>query len=57
MPRENTKTNVGWQVYLSNFALRQFNDLHAITGDTEWCYPARDGLGTPFGEDGDQAGG
>ena len=40
VPRENTKTNVDWQVYLSEFALRQFKDLHALTGDSDWCFPA-----------------
>ena len=41
VPRENTKTKVDWQVYLSDFAQRQFKELHAVTGDTDWCYPAR----------------
>lgn len=41
VPRENTKTNVDWHVFLSDFALRQFQQLHVLTGDTEWCYPAR----------------
>ena len=41
VPREHTKTNVDWHVFLSDFALRQFQQLHALTGDTEWCYPAR----------------
>jgi integrase len=41
VPRENTKTQVAWLVYLSGFTLRQFKELHALTGDTEWCYPAR----------------
>ena len=45
VPRENTKTNVDWQVYLSEFAARQFRELHALSGDTDWCYPARDGSG------------
>lgn len=45
VPKETTKTNVDWHVYLSDFALRQFEQLHALTGDTEWCFPAqqRDG--------------
>ena len=43
-PAENTKTKVDWQVYLSDFALRQFRALHEISGSTDWCYPARDGL-------------
>lgn len=41
VPRENTKTKVDWLVYLSDFSLRQFRALKALTGDTEWCYPAR----------------
>ena len=45
VPRENTKTRVDWQVYLSDFALRHFKALHAITGvgddKSEWCFPAR----------------
>ena len=41
VPRENTKTKVDWQVYLSDFAQLQFKELHAVTGDTDWCYPAR----------------
>ena len=41
VPRENTKTKVDWLVYLSDFSLRQFLALKALTGDTEWCYPAR----------------
>ena len=45
VPRQNIKTNVDWQVYLSEIAVRQFKDLHALTGETEWCYPARDGSG------------
>jgi integrase len=34
VPRENTKTNVDWQVYLSEFAMRQFRELHALSGET-----------------------
>ena len=45
VPAANTKTNVAWQVYLSDFALRQFKALHELSGHTDWCYPARDGLG------------
>ncbi|MGH8787736.1 MAG: tyrosine-type recombinase/integrase [Cupriavidus necator] len=45
VPRENTKTRVDWQVYLSDFALRHFKALHEITGTgddkSEWCFPAR----------------
>ena len=28
-------------VYLSPFALRQFEELHPLTGHTPWCFPAR----------------
>jgi integrase len=41
VPRENTKTRVEWNVYLSPFALRQFKGLHALTGDTPFCFPSR----------------
>lgn len=41
VPRETTKTNVDWQVYLSEFALRQFKALHELTGKKEWCFPAQ----------------
>lgn len=40
VPQENTKTNVNWQVFLSPFALKHFRALHAITGNTPWCFPA-----------------
>lgn len=48
VPRENTKTHVDWQVYLSEFALRQFKALHDITGKTEWCFPASQQEGHVF---------
>jgi integrase len=41
VPRENTKTQVAWLVYLSAFALRQFKALHVLNGDSDWCFPAR----------------
>jgi integrase len=45
VPRENTKTKAEWKVYLSPFVLRQFRTLHALTGDTPFCFPARAGMG------------
>lgn len=45
IPRENTKTGVELKVYLSPFALRQFKALHALTGDTPFCFPARAAAG------------
>ncbi|WP_457325137.1 tyrosine-type recombinase/integrase [Roseateles sp. P5_E11] len=41
VPAANTKTRVDWKVYLSPFAVRQFKALHALTGDTAFCFPAR----------------
>ena len=49
VPRNNTKTRTDWRVFLSDFALRAFKELHAMTGpdgrDSAWCFPAsqRDG--------------
>jgi len=40
VPRKNTKTKVAWKVYLSPFALRQFKALHALTGETPFCFPS-----------------
>jgi integrase len=45
VPAENTKTRVSWKVYLSQFALRQFTTLHALTGDTAFCFPSRAAVG------------
>jgi integrase len=48
IPKENTKGARGKQqeqrVFLSDFALGQFRALQAITGQTQWCFPSRDGL-------------
>lgn len=41
VPAANTKTKQKWHVYLSPFATRQFKALHQLTGDTPWCFPAR----------------
>lgn len=46
VPAANTKTGVDWRVYLSSFSLRQFRALHALTGDTAFCFPARAAKGT-----------
>ncbi len=42
VPRATTKTKVEWMVFLSNFAVRQFELLHAITAGGPWCFPGRD---------------
>lgn len=42
IPKENVKDNVAdLTVYLSAFALGQFQHLHAHTGHSAWCFPAR----------------
>jgi integrase len=45
IPRQNTKGSIGNQsdltVYLSQLALDQFRQLHEVTGDSEWCFPAK----------------
>lgn len=44
IPARNTKGQKGKQnaltVYLSPFALKQFRELHKLTGESEWCFPA-----------------
>ena len=45
IPAANTKGERGRKcdqlVYLSDFTLGQFKQLHALTGDSEWAFPAR----------------
>ncbi len=45
IPAVNTKGKRGKKreqlVYLSNFTFNQFKQLHALTGDTKWAFPAR----------------
>ena len=50
VPREDTKTKVEWMVFLSDFALRQFTALHALTKDSEWCFPAINNEGSIDGK-------
>jgi len=46
IPKENTKrsgkkdTRTDHVVYLSDFALNQFKELHLLTGHTNWAFPA-----------------
>jgi len=46
IPAANTKGERGRKsdqlVYLSDFTLDQFKQLHALTGDSNWAFPARD---------------
>jgi integrase len=42
IPKANVKDNVAdLTVFLSPFALEQFQLLHEVTGHGEWCFPAR----------------
>jgi integrase len=45
IPKENVKGSrrreQAQHVYLSDFALSQFRQLHAITGDSKWAFPAK----------------
>lgn len=45
IPAANTKGERGQKrdqlVYLSDFTLDQFKQLHALTGDSDWAFPAR----------------
>lgn len=48
IPKENVKDSLAdLRVFLSEFALDQFRQLHAVTGESEWCFPAsnKDGHG------------
>ena len=41
IPAENAKNSRPHTVYLSNFALEKFRDLHAIARPCDWVFPAR----------------
>jgi integrase len=43
IPAGNSKNAKDHTVFLSDFAMGQFERLHELTGDAEWCFPARDG--------------
>jgi integrase len=43
IPAGNSKNAKDHTVYLSDFALVQLTALKALTGDSGWCLPARDG--------------
>jgi len=41
IPKENVKDSVAdMRVYLSPFALAQFQQLHTVTGHSAWCFPS-----------------
>jgi len=42
IPKENVKGNTDkLEVFLSDFAAQQFRNLHSVTGDSDWCFPAK----------------
>lgn len=42
IPQQNVKGNLGdLTIYLSEFALDYFRQLHEITGKSEWCFSAK----------------
>ena len=43
IPAGNSKNAKNHIIYLSDFAKEQFIALYAITADTGWCFPSRDG--------------
>lgn len=43
IPAGNSKNAKDHTVYLSGFAAEQFQALHALSGDSGWCLPAKDG--------------
>lgn len=45
IPAGNSKNAKDHTIYLSDFAKAQFQALKALTGDSDWCLPARDGQG------------
>lgn len=40
IPAENTKNGEAHAIYLSDFVVKQFNTLHEISGESDWCFPA-----------------
>ena len=51
IPKENVKDNIAdLTVYLSAFALDQFQQLRAHTGHSAWCFPARNNDGSIEGK-------
>ena len=45
IPAGNSKNAKDHTIYLSDFAKEQFDALKTMTGDSNWCLPARDDLG------------
>ena len=46
IPKENVKGNLDdLDIFLSEFSLKQFRHLRELTGESEWCFPARNKIG------------
>lgn len=46
IPKENVKGNLAdFDLFLSEFSLRQFRRLHELTSHSEWCFPSRNTAG------------
>lgn len=43
IPAGNSKNAKDHTIFLSDFAKEQFQAMHAITNDTDWCLPSRNG--------------
>lgn len=48
IPGKITKNKRAHDVYLSEFAIKKFRQLHEITGGSAWCFPGRND-GQPIG--------
>lgn len=42
IPSENSKNGIPLEIYLSDFAIKQFRNLRLVSNTTAWCYPNRD---------------
>ncbi len=45
IPAENSKNAKPHLIYLSDFAVEQFNKIQSINGTSQWCFPNRDKTG------------
>jgi integrase len=46
IPSENAKNGKVHRIFLSDFVVNHFKRLHAISGQSPWCYPAENKDGT-----------
>ncbi|WP_417509559.1 tyrosine-type recombinase/integrase [Methylophaga sp.] len=50
IPQSDSKNNVAHHIFLSDFALNQFRQLHLITGKTDFLYPSRNDITKPVSD-------